>query len=124
MMEANLQAQNLPEQLGLVIGLALEPYSRQNLAGHALSAGIVVELYLATKLHALSHDIILRTLYEVKEKYPQVDISCDDYNAFLKSLHNRKIRLLKEDGTFSEPQSVSDDLIIEAIDFYRESYGQ
>lgn len=120
---------HLPDGLGQTLGQALKPYSNPKLDGHSVSAGIVVELYIATRQHNLPHGLLLQTLYDIRENYPVIGISCEAYDDVLRTLRMHTtsdiyLRLLTREGILSGAEAVSDDLIKEGIDFYRESYGE
>ena len=102
-------------KIGQAMAACLAPYADEtHYPGHALSGGLICGLYLHTKLKGLPHDRLLTTLYDVKEHYPPLSVTCDRYGEIFRSMSGLRI-----DGT-----ELTEDLLSEALDFYRESYGQ
>ncbi|MEG1543786.1 MAG: 3-dehydroquinate synthase [Tannerellaceae bacterium] len=120
---------------GHTIGHAYESLSfvRENplLHGHAVAAGIVSELYLSHKLCGFPMERLSQVVYYIKEYYPPFSFGCNDYETLYELMtHDKKneggiinFTLLSKVGEVQINQSVSKEIILEALDFYRESFG-
>lgn len=121
--------------LGHTIGHAYESLSfKRNspmLHGHAVAAGIISELYLSHKLCGFPTEKLSQVVYYIKEYYPAFFFDCKDYDTLYELMtHDKKneggvinFTLLANVGDVRINQSVSKEIILEALDFYRESFG-
>lgn len=121
--------------LGHTIGHAYESLSFKKdcpmLHGHAVAAGIVSELYLSHKICDFPMDKLSQVVYYIKEYYPAFFFDCKDYDTLYELMtHDKKneggiinFTLLANVGDVRINQSVSKEKILEALDFYRESFG-
>ncbi len=119
--------------LGHTIGHALESWSFEKgspvLHGEAVAAGLVSELYLSHVLTGFPIDRLRTTSYFIKEHYGRMPITCDDYPQLLTLMgHDKKnmagiinFTLLGDIGDIRINQTAGQDLIEEALDFYREA---
>ena len=120
---------------GHTIGHAIESLSfKKNaplLHGHAVAAGIICELYLSYKLCSFPLQKVSQVVYYIKEYYPTFHFDCKDYDTLYELMtHDKKnengiinFTLLANVGDVRINQSVSRELILESLDFYRESFG-
>ena len=120
---------------GHTIGHAYESLSflqnRPILHGHAVAAGIVSELFLSHKLCGFPMEKVRQVVYYIKEYYPPFYFGCKDYDMLHEFMtHDKKneggiinFTLLGNVGDVRINQSVTKDTILEALDFYRESFG-
>ena len=120
---------------GHTIGHALESYSfgrpRPLLHGHAVAAGLVCELYLSHRQLSFPSDKLIRLTRYIKEYYPSYFFDCKAYDSLYERMtHDKKnengvinFTLLSEVGQIRINQSVNKALILESLDFYRESFG-
>lgn len=120
---------------GHTIGHAYESLSfKKNcplLHGHAVAAGIISELYLSHKLCSFPMDKLSQVVYYIKEYYPAFTFDCKDYDTLYELMtHDKKneagiinFTLLASVGEVRINQQVSKETILEALDFYRESFG-
>ena len=107
--------------------LALER-GRTLLHGYAVAYGLVVELYLSVIKTGFPTDRMRQTVQYIKEHYGRMAISCDDYPRLLELMHHDKknegdsinFTLLGGIGDIRINQTVSEEDIKEALDFYRE----
>jgi 3-dehydroquinate synthase len=118
---------------GHTIGHALESLSfarhRPLLHGHAVAAGIIGELYLSYKLCGLSVGLLRRVTNFIKAHYPSLFFRCDDYDALYEYMtHDKKneggrifFTLLSGVGDLRLHQAVDHEMILDALDFYREN---
>lgn len=121
--------------LGHTIGHAYESLSfiknRPVLHGHAIAAGLISELYLSHKVCGFPLDTLSKTVYYIKEYYPAFVFDCKDYETLYElMLHDKKneagiinFTLLSGVGKVRINQSVKKELVLESMDFYRESLG-
>ncbi|MDD4514822.1 3-dehydroquinate synthase [Massilibacteroides sp.] len=121
--------------LGHTIGHAYESLSfRKNRAllhGHAVAAGLVGELYLSHKVCGFPMKELSQVVYYIKNNYPPFVHDCDDYEALYELMtHDKKneggiinFTLLSDIGEVQINQSVDKQLVLCALDFYRESFG-
>ena len=120
---------------GHTIGHAYESLSfkkeRPLLHGHAVAAGIVSELYLSYKLCDFPKEKLSQVTYYIKEYYPPFPFTCKDYDQLYEYMtHDKKndggiinFTLLGQVGDVRINQHISKELVLEAMDFYRESFG-
>ena len=98
------------------------------LHGYAVAYGLVVELYLSAIKCGFPTDKMRQTVQFIKEYYGRMAISCDDYPHLLELMrHDKKnegdsinFTLLGGIGDIRINQTVSEEDIKEALDFYRE----
>jgi 3-dehydroquinate synthase len=98
------------------------------LHGYAVAYGLVVELFLCCVKCGFPQDKMRQTVSFVKEHYGRMAITCDDYPRLLELMHHDKknegsainFTLLGGIGDIRINQTVSEDDIKEALDFYRE----
>lgn len=121
--------------LGHTIGHAYESLSfrkkRPVLHGHAVAAGLVSELYLAHRVCNFSMDLLSSVIYYIREYYPPFVFDCKEYDALYELMqHDKKnesgiinFTLLSGVGEVQINQSVDKKVILESLDFYRESFG-
>ncbi len=121
--------------LGHTIGHAYESLSfKKNsplLHGHAVAAGLIGELYLSHKVSGFPMNELSQIVYYIKEYYPPFIYDCDDYEALYELMtHDKKnegrminFTLLSGIGQVQINQSVDKQMILSALDFYRESFG-
>ncbi|MDH6357130.1 3-dehydroquinate synthase [Parabacteroides sp. PF5-9] len=135
--EADPLEKNIRKALnfGHTIGHAFESLSfelkRPLLHGHAVAAGMVSELYLSHKLCRFPMDKLSQIVYFIKEYYPAFYFDCKAYDTLYEFMtHDKKneggkinFSLLSDIGEVQINQSVSQSLILESLDFYRESFG-
>ena len=118
--------------LGHTAGHAFESYAmhtnRPILHGYAVAYGIICELYLSHALQGFPLDKMRQTVNFIKENYERMNITCDDYESLYSLMkHDKKntgneinFTLLKDVGDIKINQTVSKELILESLDFYRE----
>lgn len=118
--------------LGHTAGHAFESYAmhtnRPILHGYAVAYGIICELYLSHALQGFPLDKMRQTVNFIKENYGRMNIICDDYESLYSLMkHDKKntgneinFTLLKDVGDIKINQTVSKELILESLDFYRE----
>lgn len=118
--------------LGHSAGHAFESYAmhtnRPILHGYAVAYGIICELYLSHALQGFPLDKMRQTVNFIKENYGRMNITCDDYESLYSLMkHDKKntgneinFTLLKDVGDIKINQTVSKELILESLDFYRE----
>lgn len=121
--------------LGHTVGHAFESLSfkqgRPILHGHAVAAGLVSELYLSHKVCQFPMEILSQTVHYIKEYYPGFGYDCNDYDTLYELMkHDKKnesgiinFTLLSNIGEVKINQSVTKEILLESLDFYRESFG-
>lgn len=121
--------------LGHTVGHAFESLSfkqgRPILHGHAVAAGLVSELYLSHKVCQFPMELLSQTVYYIKEYYPAFSYDCKDYDTLYELMkHDKKnesgiinFTLLANIGEVRINQSVTKEILLESLDFYRESLG-
>jgi 3-dehydroquinate synthase len=121
--------------LGHTIGHAIESLSFSNktplLHGHAVAAGIVCELYLSYKQCGFPSDRLTQTVHYIKEYYPPFFFDCQAYDSLHEWMtHDKKnesgvirFTLLSGIGQILINRPADKKLILESLDFYRESFG-
>ncbi|WP_106829783.1 3-dehydroquinate synthase [Parabacteroides pacaensis] len=121
--------------LGHTVGHAFESLSFQKcnpiLHGHAVAAGLVCELYLSHKVCGFPMELLSQTVYYIKEYYRAFVYNCDDYETLYELMkHDKKnesgiinFTLLSGIGEVKINQSVTKEVLLESLDFYRESFG-
>ena len=120
---------------GHTVGHAYESLSfKKNnpiLHGHAVAAGLVSELYLSHKVCGFPLELVSKTVYYIKEYYPAFVFDCKDYETLYELMrHDKKneagiinFTLLSGIGKVRINQSVKKEVVLESMDFYRESLG-
>ena len=121
--------------LGHTVGHAYESLSfrkgRPMLHGHAVAAGLVAELFLSYKVCGFPMKDLTQIVYYIKSLYPAFDHDCRDYDALYELMtHDKKnesgiinFTLLSDIGKVQINQSVSKEMLLSSLDFYRESFG-
>ncbi len=132
-----------PKELGIrkalnfghTIGHAIESLSfKKNqplLHGYAVAVGIICELYLSYKQAGFPSDTLSQATHYMKQYYPPFPFDCNDYNTLYEFMtHDKKneggiinFTLLSNIGEVQINQEVNKELILESLDFYRESFG-
>ena len=117
---------------GHTIGHAFESFAMSKdspiLHGYAVSYGIICELFLSHVKLGFPIDMMRQTVNYIKENYGRFIITCDDYETLYSLMkHDKKntgndinFTLLEDIGNIKINQTVSKELILESLDFYRE----
>ena len=120
---------------GHTVGHAYESLSftkeKPLLHGHAVAAGIISELYLSYKCCGFPKEKLRQVVCYIKEYYPSFYFTCNDYDhLYTLMTHDKKnegqainFTLLGQVGDVRIDQQVKKELILESMDFYRESFG-
>lgn len=98
------------------------------LHGYAVAYGLIPELYLSAVREGFPHDKMYQTVSYIRENYGQYAITCDDYPAIIELMHHDKknngndinVTLLSDIGDIHIDQTITEEEIKEALDFYRE----
>ena len=98
------------------------------LHGYAVAYGLVVELYLSAVKCGFPTERLHQMAHYIKEHYGRMAITCKDYPRLLELMHHDKknegsdinFTLLGNIGDIRINQTVSEEDIKEALDFYRE----
>ena len=117
--------------LGHTVGHAFESFALAHqpiLHGYAVAYGLMTELYLCCVKTGFPQDKMRQTVNFIKEHYGKMTITCDDYPRLLELMHHDKknegndinFTLLGTIGDIRINQTVSEEDIKEALDFYRE----
>lgn len=123
--------------LGHTIGHALEalsiesPRHRTLLHGEAVAVGLIVETYLAVALLETSRALLRQLVGLCRELYAPFVYTCRDYPRLLdlmrldKKTKGRTISIiaLRAIGDATEITIEDEELLKEALDFYRETFG-
>lgn len=96
--------------------------------GHAVAAGLVCELYLSTALCGFPTDQMRQTVRFIFEHYGRLPIDCKEYGKLFQLMaHDKKNRhdqisftLLKAIGEPLYDQHAWEEIMAEALEFYRE----
>ncbi len=112
-------------------GLYLRRGSTPPPHGVAVAAGLIVALYLSTKLCALDRDTLYKVCRYVRDGFPPVHFVCDDYDHLMALMRQDKKNsantityiLLEAPGLPVIHRDVSPEMIIEGLDFYRDFVG-
>ncbi len=119
--------------LGHTAGHAFESFAmasgRPVLHGYAVAYGLVCELYLSCALTGFPTERLRQTARFIQENYGKMSITCDDYDTLLRIMrHDKKntagtinFTLLEDIGKIKINRTATDEMIKEALDFYRES---
>jgi len=114
---------------GHTIGHAIESFFEGRLLhGHCVACGMVCELYLSCLKKGFPTEKMRQTVRFIHEHYATPAITCDDYPTLLALMrHDKKNKagqinftLLSDIGDICINQTVTDDEIMEALDFLRE----
>ncbi len=117
--------------LGHTAGHAFESFALKHkpiLHGYAVAYGLVTELYLCCVKTGFPQDKMHQTVNFIKEHYGRMTITCDDYPYLIELMHHDKknmgndinFTLLGDIGDIRINQTVTEEEIKEALDFYRE----
>ena len=117
--------------LGHTAGHAFESLALERkpvLHGYAVAWGLIVELYLSCVKTGFPQDKMRQTVAFIKENYGRMDITCDDDPHLIELMHHDKknqgnainFTLLGGIGDIRINQTVSEEEIKDALDFYRE----
>lgn len=121
--------------LGHTIGHAFESWAfTQNSPiphGFAVAYGLIAELYLSHRLCDFPKEKLQKTVRFIYDKYGRRDIGCDDYEALYAYMkHDKKnmgdticFTLLSDIGNVKINQTADKKLILDSLDFYRDSVG-
>lgn len=98
------------------------------LHGYAVAYGIIPELYVSTVKAGFPQDKLRQTVTYIRENYGQFGITCDDYKQLIELMHHDKkntgneinVTLLGGIGDIRIDQTVTEEEIKEALDFFRE----
>jgi len=118
--------------LGHTAGHAFESLALERhpiLHGYAVAYGLIVELYLSCVKTGFPTDKMHQTVQFIKEQYGKMTITCNDYPRLLQFMHHDKknegsainFTLLADIGELRINQTATEEEIMEALDFYRES---
>lgn len=118
--------------LGHTAGHAFESLALERkpiLHGYAVAYGLVIELYLSCVKAGFPTDKMRQTVQFIKEHYGKMTITCNDYPRLLQFMHHDKknegsainFTLLAGIGELRINQTATEEEIMEALDFYRES---
>lgn len=121
--------------LGHTFGHAFESFSLANadkatpiLHGYAVAYGLICELYMSATKTGFPTEQMHQTVKFIRDNYGTLDISCDDYPQLIELMHHDKknnadeinFTLLGGVGDVRINQTLSEDEIKEALDFFRE----
>jgi 3-dehydroquinate synthase len=118
---------------GHTIGHACESLSfekkRPVLHGHAVAAGLVSELYLSHKCCGFPVETLRQTVHFIKTYYPPFVFDCNDYETLYELMtHDKKnedgiinFTLLAQTGDVRINQAVDKKIILDSLDFYRDT---
>lgn len=123
--------------LGHTIGHAIETFSREAshgralLHGEAIIIGLLTEGYLAVKHQGLDKNILRQLMILAREHYPYYQYVCNSYPRILELIQSDKKNshngihfiLLTRLGYTKTWVCVHDKDIEDALDFYREAFG-
>lgn len=98
------------------------------LHGYAVAFGLIPELYLSAVKCGFPHDKLHQTVSYIREIYGQYGITCDDYPELIELMHHDKkntgneinVTLLSDIGGIRIDQTISEEEVKEALDFFRE----
>lgn len=117
---------------GHTVGHAFESLALKKdcpiLHGYAVAFGIICELYLSCIKAGFPVDIMRQTVNYIKETYGTFTFTCDDYPFLIELMkHDKKnisgvinVVLLGGIGDIRINQTVSEEELFEALDFFRE----
>ena len=117
--------------LGHTFGHAFESWAMKRqpvLHGYAVAFGLIAELYLATTQTDFPTERMRQTVNFIRAYYGSLPITCNDYPELIELMHHDKknrgneinVTLLGGIGDIRIDQTITEDDIKEALDFFRE----
>ena len=117
--------------LGHTFGHAFESWAMKRqpvLHGYAVAFGLIAELYLATTQTDFPTERMRQTVNFIRAYYGSLPITCNDYPELIELMHHDKknrgneinVTLLGGIGDIRIDQTITDEDIKEALDFFRE----
>ena len=117
--------------LGHTFGHAFESWAMKRqpvLHGYAVAFGLIVELYLATTRTDFPTERMRQTVNFIRAYYGSLPITCNDYPELIELMHHDKknrgneinVTLLGGIGDIRINQTITEEDIKEALDFFRE----
>ena len=117
--------------LGHTFGHAFESWSMKHqpvLHGYAVAFGLIAELYLATTQTDFPTERMRQTVNFIRAYYGSLPITCNDYPELIELMHHDKknrgseinVTLLGGIGDIRIDQTITEEDIKEALDFFRE----
>lgn len=117
--------------LGHTFGHAFESWAMKRqpvLHGYAVAFGLIAELYLATTQTDFPTERMHQTVNFIRSYYGSLPITCNDYPELIELMHHDKknrgneinVTLLVGIGDIRIDQTITEEDIKEALDFFRE----
>ena len=117
--------------LGHTFGHAFESWAMKRqpvLHGYAVAFGMIAELYLATTQTDFPTERMRQTVNFIRAYYGSIPITCNDYPELIELMHHDKknrgneinVTLLGGIGDIRIDQTIPEEDIKEALDFFRE----
>lgn len=117
--------------LGHTFGHAFESWAMKRqpvLHGYAVAFGLIAELYLATTRTDFPTERMRQTINFIRSYYGSLPITCNDYPELIELMHHDKknrgneinVTLLGGIGDIRINQTITEEDIKEALDFFRE----
>ena len=117
--------------LGHTFGHAFESWAMKRqpvLHGYAVAFGLIAELYLATTQTDFPTERMHQTVNFIRSYYGSLPITCNDYPELIELMHHDKknrgneinVTLLGGIGDIRINQTITEEDIKEALDFFRE----
>lgn len=117
--------------LGHTFGHAFESWAMKRhpiLHGYAVAFGLIAELYLATTQTDFPTERMRQTVNLIRAYYGSLPITCNDYPELIELMHHDKknrgneinVTLLGGIGDIRIDQTITEEDIKEALDFFRE----
>ena len=117
--------------LGHTFGHAFESWAMKRhpiLHGYAVAFGLIAELYLATTQTDFPAERMRQTVNFIRAYYGSLPITCNDYPELIELMHHDKknrgneinVTLLGGIGDIRIDQTITEEDIKEALDFFRE----
>jgi 3-dehydroquinate synthase len=117
--------------LGHTFGHAFESWAMKHqpvLHGYAVAFGLIAELYLATTRTDFPTERMHQTVNFIRAYYGSIPITCNDYPELIELMHHDKknrgneinVTLLGGIGDIRIDQTITEEDIKEALDFFRE----
>ena len=117
--------------LGHTFGHAFESWAMKRqpvLHGYAVAFGLIAELYLATTQTDFPTERMRQTVNFIRAYYGSLPITCNDYPELIELMHHDKknrgseinVTLLGGIGDIRIDQTITEEYIKEALDFFRE----
>ena len=117
--------------LGHTFGHAFESWAMKRqpvLHGYAVAFGLIAELYLATTRTDFPTERMRQTVNFIRAYYGSLPITCNDYPELIELMHHDKknrgneinVTLLGGIGDIRINQTITEEDIKEALDFFRE----